>query len=81
LLTDALSHFPIFFSAKENDQGLKLQVSKCGSLLACSSLADKIASIQMWKACDFFSAKQNCEFLNAEVLLSLVPPTQQKRQQ
>jgi hypothetical protein len=27
----------------------------------------------MWKSCDFFSAKQNCEFLNVEVLLSLVP--------
>jgi hypothetical protein len=50
-----------------------MQVTKCGSLLAFSSLADKIASIQMWKSCDFFSAKQNCEFLNVEVLLSLVP--------
>ncbi len=33
----------------------------------------KFTGLQMWKSCDFFCAKQNCEFLIVEVLLSLVP--------
>jgi hypothetical protein len=65
----------MFFSGRQNCKYPNVEV------FLHFLLADKIASIQMWKACDFFSAKQNCEFLNAEVLLSLVPPTQQKRQQ